>query len=376
MNRLPFAALALFTSVVPSFAAVNLSGKLIQPDSLPKQGVVVSLSGTTLSDTTDAAGAWSLVGGSSSLGHRAAANLPVSSHLVLRNGRIQLSLAGRDAYGRSIQGTASSAPIAPFTWAGRSSAANGFDTLVYSWNGKTILRDTIASGSLERTGIVRYFDTTVNPAIAHGYVTDGQNHLYRTVAIGQQVWMAENLRLKVDSSWCYRDSAALCHEFGRLYQWTALFGISPKYNDSTRGKGDTLLQGICPHGWRIPTDSDFVVLLKGIDSLRSGVILRSTHGWRSTAEGEEIHDGTDTFGFHTPAAGYRNSNSQFDNLHTHAAFWTSSETKTPNQYRNNTIGSFAWTGHFFGKETFMVRMDNFKDLGMSARCIKGAGAPN
>jgi uncharacterized protein (TIGR02145 family) len=376
MKLVPSVLAAVLASTLPSFAAVNLAGKVVQLDSLPKQGVVVSLSGTILSDTTDTAGAWSLVEATTSLVQRSVPTMSVSNHLVLRNGRLQLALAGRDVFGRNLAASTANAPVGPFAWAGRSAATGGFDTLVYSWNGKTILRDTIAHDSLVRKGIVRHFDTTVNPAITHGYVSDDQNHFYRTVTLGKQLWMAENLNYKIDSSWCYNDSVALCPRYGRLYQWSALFGIAPLFKDSIRGKGDTLLQGICPQGWRIPIDSDVVVLLKEIDSIRSGTLLQSTSGWWGTVDGKEVHNGSDSLGFNLPASGYRNSNGNFGNLHTHAAFWTSTETNTPNQYRNASIGSFAWTAHFNGFDTSMARLDNFKDLGMSVRCIKGTGAPN
>lgn len=366
---------AVLASLVPGFAAVVLDGRILQLDSLPKPGVVVSLSGTSLKDTTDADGKWSLSDGTTGILGRAVSARPVSNHLLLRNGRIQLSLAGRDVLGRNP-----ASPAVGFATSARPaarSAATGFDTLVYSWNGKTILRDTIAHAALERQGIFRYFDTTVNPAITHGYVSDAQGHLYRTVTIGDQVWMAQNLRMKVDSSWCTMDSASLCPRYGRLYQWSSVFGIASSFNYSTRGKGTIALQGLCPSGWRIPSDADFATLLKTVDSARSSALLRSTDGWTMEGGGDTvILAGRDSLGFNVPASGYRNSDGSFGNLHTHVAFWSTTESEIANPFRQGTIGSFAWTGHFYVKYQGMIRWENYKDLGLSVRCIEGHGLEN
>ena len=81
---------------------------------------------------------------------------------------------------------------------------------------------------------------------------DLEGNVYKTVLIGDQVWMAENLRTipEYGQSWCYSGHDIYCERYGRLYDWEAVMN----------GELESGAQGICPDGWYVPTDEDWYVL--------------------------------------------------------------------------------------------------------------------
>lgn len=82
----------------------------------------------------------------------------------------------------------------------------------------------------------------------------GDNEYYTTVQIGDQCWMAQNLRRKhaTGNSMCYTgfSTSNNCGEYGRLYNWVAATN-----NSTTNGS-----QGICPKGWHVPTNAEWTTL--------------------------------------------------------------------------------------------------------------------
>ena len=189
-----------------------------------------------------------------------------------------------------------------------------------------------------------------NPDIDYGTMTDERDgKVYRTVTIGKQTWMAENLNyydstdLSVKKkSWCFgkkdNGDSSTCDVAGRLYTWAAAMDSAGVW--STNGKGcgynrpcssTAPVRGICPEGWHLPTSYEFDLLRLAVGGTSiSGEVLKSTSGW-DDYDGES-GNGTDSFGFSALPAGYGNLNGYFDNDGKYANFWTSTDFNIYNAY--------------------------------------------
>jgi len=113
---------------------------------------------------------------------------------------------------------------------------------------------------------------------------DGQS--YKTVTIGSQTWMAENLNYKTDKSYCYGDVESNCSKYGRLY-WCEV--DLPERETP------------CPSGWHLPTKAEFETLLSAVGGeSTAGAKLKSTSGWSNSG------NGTDAYSFSALPAGFWN----------------------------------------------------------------------
>jgi len=153
--------------------------------------------------------------------------------------------------------------------------------------------------------------------------------LYRTVAIGGNIWMAENLNYEVENSYCYNNSADSCAKYGRLYTWAAAIDSVKLATDAGNPqdcgyrKTCTLpakVQGICPTGWHLPSKSESEALFTAVGGKSTaGNILKSQTGWFLGGKG------TDAFGFAVLPAGDRSRSGDFSSDGADAYFWCSAE---------------------------------------------------
>ena len=210
-----------------------------------------------------------------------------------------------------------------------------------------------------------------NPDIDYGTMTDERDgKVYRTVQIGDQVWMAENLNFdpgqggsgddKYDWSWCYNNEPKNCDVGGRLYTWAAAMDSVKTgcgYGPTWRCSATLPVQGICPKGWHLPENVEWGTLFEAVGgSNGAGTALKSQCGWyRNCTE-------TDAFGFSVPPAGFRCGYNQYRNFSydgSYAYFWCST------YYDNKANVMYLTAG------SGMARMsDNGKESGSSVRCVK------
>lgn len=213
----------------------------------------------------------------------------------------------------------------------------------------------------------------LNPEITYGTMTDSRdNKEYKTVTIGDQVWMAENLNYadstKTPSlkgkSWCYGDVAANCDVAGRLYTWAAAIDSVKLATDATNpldcGFDKTCgltgkVQGICPTGWHLPSQAEWNALFTAVGgSSTAGMALKSQSGWDNNGNGD------DAFGFSALPAGDWDGTGIFSGGGNYADFWSSTENNNHHAYRmylcfyNGTASL-----NYFGKYN-----------GFSVRCLK------
>jgi len=194
-------------------------------------------------------------------------------------------------------------------------------------------------------------------------VIDVDNNLYDTIHIGTQVWLKQNLRATRDydglaistvtlgatwsnltteaKCWYNHDSASYHAQNGPLYNWYA--ATMPK---------------ICPHGYRVPNDSDWTVLTDYLGGLNfAGAALKDTGftSWDIPNTGA-----TNASGFTAIASGYRNFNYAFYQHGTTGRWWTTSGHSTDN----------AWHRAISHNNTVVIRDVSDKNQGYSIRCLK------
>jgi uncharacterized protein (TIGR02145 family) len=194
-------------------------------------------------------------------------------------------------------------------------------------------------------------------------VRDGQ--IYKTVKIGEQWWMSENLNTGyripggsdadtgVIQKYCYNDNDSLCDIYGGLYQWYEMMDYT-LVNGSPEITGN---RGICPAGWHVPGDPEWAILVDymgGFDV--AGGKLKYTALWNSPNTGATNETGFTAF----PGGGYF-IDGGFKDIGTNGFWWSSAEASEDSArgcYMSNDNQNIV------GSDT------DKSSAGWSVRCIK------
>jgi len=158
-------------------------------------------------------------------------------------------------------------------------------------------------------------------------ISDIDGNIYNTVQIGDQCWMAENLKTTKHSSGynierkCYNNDNSFCDWYGGLYYWETAMDYASGSNSNPSG-----VQGICPTGWHLPSAAEWdqlidYVVLQGYpnhsnDPNGAGNALKSCRQVNSPLGGDcnttehprwdshSLHNGFDEFGFSALPGGF------------------------------------------------------------------------
>ena len=145
--------------------------------------------------------------------------------------------------------------------------------------------------------------------VVKGTFTDGRDgKTYKTVKIGDQTWMAENLNYKVSNSYCYEGKAENCKKYGRLYRYDAA-------------------KKACPDGWKLPSKLAWQKLLG--TSFPESIMMEHVPGMINGIAGYGVKFESviglddDPYGFNILPAGFAWNASKFTQGSKKAYFWTS-----------------------------------------------------
>ena len=207
-----------------------------------------------------------------------------------------------------------------------------------------------------------------------GELTDARDgRVYKTVKLGSQEWMAENLNYAAEGSLCYENDEKNCEKYGRLYNWEVAL------DTSNRGCGDNFSgcrlrsdfhprEGICPDGWHVPEHAEWDTLFAYADAHGEGESAADALQAYYRDDYLEKTYSSDRFGFNVVPAGVFNGN-EFSELGTSTEFWTASiETTDWLRYISITPSTI----HFVkgsGSSVYMTHISR----AVSVRCVKGQG---
>jgi uncharacterized protein (TIGR02145 family) len=237
-----------------------------------------------------------------------------------------------------------------------------------------------------RVAVFMSRDTSVfsEPTTVITDLVDYDGNLYKVIQVGDQVWLAENLKvthyrygtsidhLTADEDWISTLNGAYCyHEnnisngaiYGALYNWYVVNGDSD--GDYIKDKE------IAPEGWHVPRDVEWKELEIYLGMNQSELDIRD---FRGTNEGSKLAGnnglwnngklendaGFNSSSFNALPGGFRSTSGNYYNIGHYASFWST----TPHG------SSGAWNRFLYSDHTEVLRSSNGKTAGYSIRLLR------
>lgn len=246
-----------------------------------------------------------------------------------------------------------------------SSSSSSVQTTATGESSSSAVQNTFSSAVVRKAHECGFEATTASAG-----VLKCAEHEYATVKIGDQVWMAENLRFVTSTgSWCKSNTdyssvadpsntTVYCAHYGRLYDWATAMDLDVSYN-AVLWNGETATRrGVCPIGWHLPSESDWTRLEENSgDASLAGNQLKSQNDWTPYAG----ISNTNRDGFNALPGGFLNETS-LGSVGTQGHWWSTLE----NTAKYAAVRSLLYDQAVLKNNSFS------KSYGFSVRCVQDA----
>lgn len=227
-----------------------------------------------------------------------------------------------------------------------------------------------------------------NPDLSYGTVSDFDGNSYKTILIGNQNWMAENLKVShyadgtpipfvsdsvgwsnlgtSGSAYCWYDnSSELADTLGFLYSWAGAMNGASGVNDSSGN-----IQGVCPDGWHVPSDDEWKALEMELGMDQE---VADKYEWRGSYEGGYLKEmgfshwdnpntsADNTSGFTALPGGFRANTGVFYGIRQYGTFWTATM---------KTESTESWYRALNYEKSHVYRYTVPGNRGASVRCVQ------
>jgi uncharacterized protein (TIGR02145 family) len=262
------------------------------------------------------------------------------------------------------------------------------DSLLGDVNIRAVAVDN--EGGAKSASITIVVDTPggFNPDLNYGTIQDVDGNSYKTIEIGEQNWMAENLKVthyadgtpvplvaedalwsslgNSDRAYCWYDNKSeYADTTGVLYSWGGAMNGSASVNDTT-----ARVQGVCPSGWHLPSDEEWKELEMELGMSQA---VADKYEWRGTYQGGDLKEkgfshwdnpnlgSTNSSGFTALSGGFRSNTGTYYGIGEYATFWSATE---------ETGSSTIWYRALNFDKTQVYRYFVQGNRGVSVRCVE------